>query len=425
MDEKLKMKWYDKTWFLWVLFIFVPYIGVPFMWIKKKEYSSKKKIILSVIFGLYAIMIISSSFSDTGTQPVDEQGNQTQVSQPADEKGAETDTEDKTPEVVLPKYEVIDNQTYVRDEKECLGYRVVVADGTTEDDMRNIFKEVLKDDTSHLRTVWFYGLESDIETIGAYTVGMLEETTTQEKELNKPIFTETSITGDTLTAMRENADQLASLKTPFEKDVFGIVSENNGELFSIETIETEGSEEVSVIVGVLCENNEDVVNKIIEEVKNTLFNNKTNESIVITFADIDEGEDSDVLVMAGVYHDGNSDITVMSSEYNSAKNNWISSQFSLWDGAHTALEDLIKDNLNDEKSYDHIETTYIDVNSQEMKDTVNGILLDAGYSNRVEIDDLFITTEFSAKNAFGGTVKNTAFGIASYANNSITLVAIE
>lgn len=33
--------------------------------------------------------------------------------------------------------------------------------------------------------------------------------------------------------------------------------------------------------------------------------------------------------------------------------------------------------------------------------------------------------EFSAKNAFNATVKNTALGIASYSLDTITLIAIE
>lgn len=113
-----------------------------------------------------------------------------------------------------------------------------------------------------------------------------------------------------------------------------------------------------------------------------------------------------------------------SSSKDSVRTNWIESQFSLWDGAHKELEKLIIKNLNDEKSYKHIETGYIDVCDETMRDYVNGILQNAGVSRKVEIGDLLITTEFSAKNAFGGTVKNTAYGISSYKNNTIYLIDI-
>ena len=107
------------------------------------------------------------------------------------------------------------------------------------------------------------------------------------------------------------------------------------------------------------------------------------------------------------------------------RKDWIGSQFSIWDGAHKDLEDIIKRNLNDEKSYKHIETNYIDCYDQTMCDLVNELLSGAGYSQRVEIGDLFIMTEFSAKNVFNATIKNTAYGIASYQNNTIELIGIE
>lgn len=108
-----------------------------------------------------------------------------------------------------------------------------------------------------------------------------------------------------------------------------------------------------------------------------------------------------------------------------ARTNWIESQFSWWDGSHNELEELIISSLNDEKSYKHIDTTYIDVKDETLRDSVNSILQSSGYSRKAEIGDLFIMTEFSAKNAFGGTIKSTAFGISSYANNTISLIGIE
>ena len=104
---------------------------------------------------------------------------------------------------------------------------------------------------------------------------------------------------------------------------------------------------------------------------------------------------------------------------------WVNNQFSIWDGSHSDLVSLIKKNLNDEKSYKHIDTTYRIIYSEETKAEINDILKSANKSARVEIGDVFISIQFSAKNAFNATVKNTAFGIASFAENSIILVAIE
>lgn len=107
------------------------------------------------------------------------------------------------------------------------------------------------------------------------------------------------------------------------------------------------------------------------------------------------------------------------------RSEWISGQFSIWDGSHKVLTDIVKRNLNDEKSFDHISTDYIDVSDGDMMDLVNGILETAGYSQRVAVGDLFIMMEFSAKNAFNATIKNTAFGIASYASDTVELIGIE
>lgn len=62
----------------------------------------------------------------------------------------------------------------------------------------------------------------------------------------------------------------------------------------------------------------------------------------------------------------------------------IEAQFSLWDGSHNQSVELIKDNMNDPKSFEHDETTYFD---QE--------------------DHLIVVTTFRGKNAFGGVITNT------------------
>lgn len=215
------------------------------------------------------------------------------------------------------------------------------------------------------------------------------------------------------------------LSTDFEKAVWEIVKNNDGKITTIDTIAEEDSEEELVVAAILCENNEEVVNKILSEIAEVVVNNDTNESGIYTFGDIKEGDDATVLVMSDIQTDGTITISSTSSDYNSKRNEWIKIQFSAWDGAHTELEKIIKKNLNDEKSYEHIATSYRDITNESVRDEVNKILEEAGYSARVEIGDLFIITEFSAKNGFGGTVKSVAYGISSYNNNTLGLIAIE
>lgn len=61
----------------------------------------------------------------------------------------------------------------------------------------------------------------------------------------------------------------------------------------------------------------------------------------------------------------------------------IEKAFSAWDGSHRNLTAYIKENMNDPKSYEHVETVYWDMG-----------------------DHLIVMTTFRGKNAFGGVVKN-------------------
>lgn len=319
-----KIKWYKKGWVLWALLIFVPYIGIPFMWITKKDFTAKKKNILSIVFALWLIIIIGMGSSNSETPSTDAPNPSSSVSE--------------------------SNK-----------------DGSNE--------------------------ENDVN----------DASSTPEKEELPDI----------------------PLADNFEKAIWKVIDTNDAKLVSIETVDVEGSEETSIIASVSCKNDEVVVDTILEAVKTIVVESERNDGVIFTFGDIDDGDDASLLLMAGVYNDGTIDKSMVSIDFNSARNIWIRDQFSAWDGSHRKLKELILKNLNDEKSYDHIETTYIDVNSEERINNVNKILSDAGYSQRVEMDDLFISTQFSAKNAFGGTVKNTAYGIASYSNQTITLIGIE
>lgn len=68
----------------------------------------------------------------------------------------------------------------------------------------------------------------------------------------------------------------------------------------------------------------------------------------------------------------------------------IESQFSLWDGSHTKLKGIIKNAMNDPKSFEHDETTYID----------NG-------------EFITVHTKYRGKNGFGGVVRGSV--VATFA----------
>lgn len=78
----------------------------------------------------------------------------------------------------------------------------------------------------------------------------------------------------------------------------------------------------------------------------------------------------------------------------------VESQFSSWDGSHPALTELIKKNMNDPDSYDHIETKFKD----------NG-------------DHILVITKFRGANAFGGKVINTVTANVDFNGNVIEVLS--
>ncbi|MDR6924805.1 hypothetical protein [Pseudomonas sp. BE134] len=78
----------------------------------------------------------------------------------------------------------------------------------------------------------------------------------------------------------------------------------------------------------------------------------------------------------------------------------IEDQFSSWDGAHRQFERLIKKNMNDPSSYDHIETRYTDKGSY-----------------------IRVYCKFRGKNGFGGTVIQTE--VADYSINGDFIKFVE
>ncbi len=61
----------------------------------------------------------------------------------------------------------------------------------------------------------------------------------------------------------------------------------------------------------------------------------------------------------------------------------IEKSFSVWDGSHRRLTKVIKESMNDPKSYEHVKTVYWDKG-----------------------DHLLVNTTFRGKNALGGVVVN-------------------
>lgn len=101
---------------------------------------------------------------------------------------------------------------------------------------------------------------------------------------------------------------------------------------------------------------------------------------------------------------------------------WVDAQFSVWDGKHTALCQMIKDNLNDRGSFKHIETRYVEITDETIRRDMTSVLQQMGIYRQLEIGDLVIMVEYSAKNAFNATITKTAVGLAKYTADSLELL---
>ena len=107
-----------------------------------------------------------------------------------------------------------------------------------------------------------------------------------------------------------------------------------------------------------------------------------------------------------------------------AKQRWLDSQFSQSDGSHKALETLILGKLKSPETYEHIETTWVEIDSEGTMMKINLVLQGSKFDQRVKLGDLFIDTQFRALNSDGALAVGTAYAIARFDDNSLSLLGI-
>lgn len=107
---------------------------------------------------------------------------------------------------VVPPYSFINSEKYVSGGKEGRAYRVEISESASEEDMRAVFADLTSADDYPLHTVWFYGQAGDVDAIGSYTVGMLEETAPG----SVPVFTACTLDAATIAAFRDKAVEEAA-----------------------------------------------------------------------------------------------------------------------------------------------------------------------------------------------------------------------
>ena len=78
----------------------------------------------------------------------------------------------------------------------------------------------------------------------------------------------------------------------------------------------------------------------------------------------------------------------------------LEKQFSAYDGSHRGLTELIKKNMPDPESYEHVETSFSDKG-----------------------DHIFVATKFRGKNGFGGYVFQTVTANVDYEGNVLEILS--
>ncbi len=75
-----KQPFYKKMWFLVLLFIILPPIGIIFMWATKKDWTKKTKIILTIILLIWTVVTLSIGNSDNSSPSIsDEHSTESEV----------------------------------------------------------------------------------------------------------------------------------------------------------------------------------------------------------------------------------------------------------------------------------------------------------------------------------------------------------
>lgn len=144
--------------------------------------------------------------------------------------------------------------------------------------------------------------------------------------------------------------------------------------------------------------------KISTELQNTMYEAKNKAEFDSAFADIETLRDStknDSIkeLLTNV-------ISQKKDHLKSAKTYWrrdkINDQFSEYDGRHYILVSLVKDNMNDPGSFEHVKTDW--------------------GNHKEDSNKIVIYMEFRGKNAFGALVKNNVTAIADLEGNVLEIV---
>ena len=102
---------------------------------------------------------------------------------------------------------------------------------------------------------------------------------------------------------------------------------------------------------------------------------------------------------------------------------WIDAQFSE-DGSHPGLKALILEQLSAPETYEHVETTWVEIVDEGVMSKINLVLQGSKFAQRVKVGNLFIETDFTVKDEEGNELAGTAYAIAEFESGALTLLGI-
>ena len=91
---KEKKRFYQKKWFLWLWLIILPPVGIILLWTVHKTMKKKTKVILSVVFALWFIILMVAASGDSSDTPTNTGNDTPQTEQEDVVSEEETDTEE-------------------------------------------------------------------------------------------------------------------------------------------------------------------------------------------------------------------------------------------------------------------------------------------------------------------------------------------
>jgi len=167
----MNKKIYQKSWFVWLMLIFVTPVGVFLLW-KNNGFSSKAKMALSVVFSLWFVFMFITIQSDNNKTDNMAINNETAIEN--EQLVEETAEVIKEEPVEMIDYEVVNKEDVSFSTTKRINYRIVVSEEATDDQLKLILSEL---DTKKYDevTIWFFKDKSEIENYMPYTVAMLEK----------------------------------------------------------------------------------------------------------------------------------------------------------------------------------------------------------------------------------------------------------